>query len=253
MALTTRELATDRRLASGSGLPSTPPAAGESHPAAEEQAPRATSSAPGADPTGEDRRAGRRPSGGGVVPEGAGADTAAAAADRGPDVRLDRRRYPVHGTTPRELRRSLRENGRRVEGEVAFAWTDWSVDVGYEFRRSAGECRVVRPDVRVRITVTLPEWRGRADAPSDLAERWARDLAAMDEHETGHVRLARRAGRRVYDALDTLDPAPCSVLRERADAAADSALADVRRAQDAYDERTDHGRAQARAGPAGGR
>lgn len=186
---------------------------------------------------------------------GSGPPTADAADRRrgGPDVRLDRRRYAVGGSTARELRSSLRENGRRMDGEVAFAWTDWSVDVGYEFRRSGDSCRVTRPDVEVDITVTLPEWRDRGGVSSDLADRWRRDLGIMEEHEAGHVRLARRAGRRVYEALDGLGPAPCAVLRDRADAAADSILREVKKAQEDYDERTDHGRDQRGAVAPGGR
>jgi predicted secreted Zn-dependent protease len=185
----------------------------------------------GGDPAPAPRPAGDRPE-------------TAPAGESGPEVRLDRRRYAVAGTTARELRRSLRENGRRLDGEVAFAWTDWSVDVGYEFRRSGDSCRVTRPDVEVDVTVTLPEWRDRGAVSPDLAGRWRRDLGVMEEHEAGHVRLARRAGRRVHEALDGLRPAPCAVLRDRADAAADSVLREVKRAQEAYDERTDHGRDQ---------
>lgn len=191
------------------------------------------------------------PGSGGVpagAPGGNGPGTAdpepAADGGAGPEVRLERRRYAVAGTTARGLRRSLRANGRRMEGEVAFAWTDWSVDVGYEFRRSGDTCRVIRPDVEVSVAVTLPEWRHRNDVSPDLEERWRRDLAIMEEHEEGHVRLARRAGRRVYGALDSLGPSPCASLRDRADVAAGAVLEDVKRAQEAYDERTDHGRDQ---------
>lgn len=187
---------------------------------------------PGVASGGDGRDAGRAGSGQG------------AEADRGPEITVERRRYAVSGTTARQLRRSLREEGRRMEGRTAFAWTDWSVDVGYEFRRSGEECRIVRPDVEVRIVVTLPEWRDRGGAALDLVSRWRRDLAAMEEHEQGHVRLARRAGRRVYRALEELGPAPCAVLRDRADAAADAVLREERRAQDRYDQRTDFGRRQ---------
>lgn len=169
--------------------------------------------------------------------------------EAGPDVTVDRRRYTVSGSTARQLEASLRENGRRMEGHVAFAWTDWSVDVGYEYRRSDGSCRLVRPDVDVRIVVTLPEWTGRHGASADLVSRWRGDLATMEEHEQGHVELARRAGRRVYDTLREVEPAPCPLLRDRVDAAADAVLGKARRAQDAYDDRTDHGGDQDAARP----
>lgn len=190
-------------------------------------------SAPGADPTGGEP----------------GTDAAASAPpdgrpDPGPDVEVERRRYAVAGTTARQLRRSLRDHGRRMEGRTAFAWTDWSVDVGYDYRRAEDDCRIVRPDVDVRVVVTLPEWRDRGSAELDLVSRWLRDLSAMEEHEQGHVRRARRAGRRVHRALRELDPAPCALLRDRADAAVDEVLRAEREAQDAYDARTQHGMKQ---------
>lgn len=179
-----------------------------------------------------------------AAPGGARQEAPGTAPAGGPDVSLDRRRYAVAGSTARQLHRSLRANGRRMDGDIAFAWTDWSVDVGYEYRRSGDSCRVTVPDVEVGIVVTVPEWRHRDDASPELADRWRRDLATMEEHEAGHVRLARTAGRRVFEALEALDPAPCGLLRDRVDAAAGRVLEDVRRAQEAYDERTDHGRSQ---------
>lgn len=173
-----------------------------------------------------------------------GAGAGEASPGGGPDVRVQRRRYAVSGSTARQLRRSLRRNGRRMEGRVAFAWTDWSVRVGYEYERVGDACRIVEPDVDVRVAVILPDWRGRDGAPTDLVRRWERDLATMRRHEAGHVEVARRAGRRVHRALEELEAAPCASLQSRADSAADEVLREARRAQDRYDERTRHGEEQ---------
>lgn len=165
----------------------------------------------------------------------------------GPTVEVIRRRHPVDGTTARQLRGSLSREGRRIEGETAPAWTDWRVDVGYDYRREGERCRLTSPDVEVRVTVHLPRWVDSAGASPELRRRWRRDLRAMERHEEGHVRLARRAGRRVHGALADLPAGPCDGLRARADSAAAAVLEEARAAQRRYDDVTDHGRRQERA------
>lgn len=222
----------------------------------------AAAGAPGAGPdgsradaiSGKDGEGGAPPDSAPAAGAPAGSDTAPGragpvTAEAGPEVTIERRRYAVSGSTARELRSSLREQGRSMEGRTAFAWTEWTVDVGYEYRRSGDECRVVRPEVDVGIVVYLPEWRDRGEVSADLVGRWRRDLATMEEHEAGHVELARRAGERVDSALAQMDPAPCALLKDRADAVADAILREARQEQDTYDERTDHGGRQHLARP----
>lgn len=169
--------------------------------------------------------------------------------EEGLSVQVARRRHAVTGRTARQLRGSLGREGQRIEGEAAPAWTDWKVDVGYEYRREEDRCRLTSPDVEVRITVHLPRWVDSAGAPGRLRERWRRDLRAMERHEEGHVRLARRAGRRVHRALADLSGGRCDRLRARADSIAAAVLEEARAAQRRYDDVTDHGRRQDRAGP----
>lgn len=211
-------------------------------------------SAAGAGPAAGDRTAREGPPAGAGVRSGRGAPAGeappVAGADRKLDglrVRVSRRRHAVSGTTVRQLRRSMDREGRRIEGETAPAWTDWDVGVGYDYRREGGRCRLTRPDVEVSVTVHLPRWSDSARAPASLRERWRRDVRAMERHEEGHVRLARRAGRRVHRALSALPGADCGELRARADSAAAAVLARAREAQRRYDDVTDHGRRQERA------
>lgn len=210
----------------------------------------------GARPSGDGSpERGTRHAGSGSGERQGGGTSAASPAPRsdegeeGLSVQVARRRHAVAGRTARQLRGSLGREGRRIEGETAPAWTDWKVNVGYEYRRQEDRCRLTSPDVEVRITVHLPRWVDSAGAPRRLRERWRRDLRAMERHEEGHVRLARRAGRRVHRALADLPGGPCDRLRARADSAAAAVLGEARAAQRRYDDVTDHGRRQDRAGP----
>lgn len=238
VAYTAHELATV-----GPGVPaSTSAGAGPAADVSGEAGARDDRNGPGA------RRGAASSRTGSSGPGASGAHGEPRAGGEGPRVEVSRRRHPVDGTTARELRGSLGREGRRIEGETAPAWTDWRVDVGYDYRREGGRCRVTSPDVEVRVTVHLPRWVDSADASPELRRRWRRDLRAMERHEEGHVRLARRAGRRVHGALAGLPAGRCGRLRARADSAAAAVLEEARAEQRRYDDVTDHGRKQERAG-----
>lgn len=176
---------------------------------------------------------------------GAGSATHAQSAPSGLEVRTEREYYDVEGTTAEEVLASMRQGARELEGDAAFAWT--AADTEYQYRyaadRAEGRCRMSQVDVLVRVTVTLPRWTPRR-ASWALRNQWNDYLRALERHEDGHVRLARRGGERILRSLEGLRAPSCEALGERAKAEAERILGRIDEEQRRYDEETRHGQTQ---------
>jgi predicted secreted Zn-dependent protease len=109
--------------------------------------------------------------------------------------------YSVAGATAAEVRAALERNptikAERHRVGTTAAEIHWQP--GFDMRD--GRCRVRSVKVTVTIVTTLPRWEAPPDAPAALRQGWERFLAALTEHEAGHAEIARRAARRIEDAL----------------------------------------------------
>lgn len=102
------------------------------------------------------------------------------------------------------------------------------------------EFTIVRIRMRIPSSITWPEMTARDQRAA------AATLAALRHHEIGHVRIAIAEVDRLNSAPFTVTPDP-EVYRRRLVQRAEEGIATIARAQEAYDQLTDHGRRQDRA------
>ena len=148
--------------------------------------------------------------------------------------------YEVHATSPQKAREEM--NRRRPVGDRGpfDALTKWFVSWHFSHRKEGGRCRVGTPRIEVAITTTLPRW-----IEGESTEGWQRYLAGLSEHESGHAQNARAAGEAVFETLEKLPPAAsCGDLDAQATREGKEVLRSFNAEDDAYDQRTQHGKTQ---------
>ena len=132
----------------------------------------------------------------------------------------------------------IHEGGNAMHGH-----TSWHVSWHFDWRHEAnGSCAIASVHCDATAEVTLPELQS---TDKDMSERFERYLAALKEHERGHVRIAESAAQQVDAAILALPAAAdCASLERSANDAGQQILARSRSAEARYDQETRHGRTQ---------
>jgi predicted secreted Zn-dependent protease len=153
-------------------------------------------------------------------------------------------RYEVFGTTPTELRQSMRDRGPLEQGRRWDGYTNWRVGWTYRYAMRSGTCEITEVEVAYSSRVVLPEWRAPSGTSVDLRRDWNRYLAALRTHEEGHVRIGADAAREILAGIGALTAPSCTDMSARADRLGHRTLDEFRARQRAYDAETGHGRTQ---------
>ena len=144
------------------------------------------------------------------------------------------RRYPVTGNTAAEVRAQLDATGPVDDhGTRRDGLTHW--EIRWQLPAGDGTCRADTVQVDAQVVVTLPDWRAPDGVDPVLRRQWEWYLHALAAHEQGHVDVVRQA---LPDVRNALVAAACTDLN----GAGRREVERVRSLQDAYDERTGHGR-----------
>lgn len=154
--------------------------------------------------------------------------------------------YDVEGDSEAQLRAALDAHGPEDQsGERHDAYTAWHVTWRFPFSQTEEGCSTGPVTTKVRVTITLPRWRGWADENDPLVKHWRRYLDALKEHETGHRDTGFRAATDITEELPALPPKPtCEEAEEAANAAARAVLERHRARDTEYDAETRHGATQ---------
>ena len=128
----------------------------------------------------------------------------------------------------------------REAGQPFHGYTDWRIHWNYRYRpRSDGLCGVSSVDVRLAVTMTLPDLK---ESTAEGAAQFAAYFPALVEHEDGHQRIGAAAARDVEAAIAQLPPAPsCPMLEREIARAANDLVERARQNNKAYDAATRHG------------
>ncbi|MEM9501923.1 MAG: DUF922 domain-containing protein [Pseudomonadota bacterium] len=147
-----------------------------------------------------------------------------------PDTEI--RYYWVEGMTGAELRAELEERGPLGNDG---ATVDATASYYLEWQLSSAGPRLCNADITITTWVIFPRHRNPDALPPETRARWLANIAALEAHEMGHIEMA-------YDALPDLRRALENGSCEGANRRADAVMSRLRRAQEAYDQQTDHGR-----------
>ena len=155
-------------------------------------------------------------------------------------------RYAIEGSTPLELRRELNvkrphtSDGRQFDGR-----TRWYVSWRYRYRKTGSGCVIASVNTSLKVTITLPQWRDESSADRATRQRWARYLAALEQHEQGHRQNGVDAANEIDAAIATMPPAgTCDALGAEANVVGKSILQKYNQRDVDYDRDTRHGATQ---------
>ncbi len=150
--------------------------------------------------------------------------------------------YAIHGSSPTQLRSQLNQCGPIADGRANDAYTKWFVN-WQVFDKEGNGCAVGRVAIHVRVDMYLPQWTD-ASTP-DLQHRWNTYIAALTNHEAGHLAHGFGAAEQVYRTLERLAPvATCAQLDAGASTAARAVLDSFSARDVTYDAQTRHGATQ---------
>ena len=130
----------------------------------------------------------------------------------------------------------------REQGEVFRGDTRWRVNWDMRWQQSpGGRCALTRVQTRLTATITLPQIDGAWNA--EARARFVRYVAALKQHELGHVESGRLAAQSIDRRLSAFPVMPsCHALEQAANAAGFALLEQARQRDLAYDRTTGHGR-----------
>lgn len=105
--------------------------------------------------------------------------------------------YSVTGKTGKQLFKSIERRGPRRGHAIATTRTD--IDVrNVRTRRRGRSCVVIRADVIVKLTYTLPRWRGSRRASKRVRRSWNAFAARVNRHERKHGQISKNYARKLY-------------------------------------------------------
>ena len=148
------------------------------------------------------------------------------------------RTYEVTGTTFRDVLASMRANGPLAErtGRRHYGVTEVGFRQSYDYQRARGRCELLGADIRLDLTIVLPEWSDREGASSRTVERYERLRADIVEHEERHAAIAREYLAKLEAEMDQPVSAPsCGALEAGLRARSKAVLDRHRCAQLAFD------------------
>ena len=130
------------------------------------------------------------------------------------------------------------------DGRLFHGYTKWFVKWNLKWNSNAdGACKLSNVNIDVDVKVTLPVLVGSTS--SVQKRQFNVYLAALKEHEMGHVETAQKAAVQIEKLLNALPQmASCAQLQEKANALGEGVLKDARQRDLDYDAGTKDGREQ---------
>jgi predicted secreted Zn-dependent protease len=134
--------------------------------------------------------------------------------------------YDVQGQT-------LEEVARNIEQLQEAGQTHW--DANYQVTEWGQGNDIVKADVTVTVSVSMPNWPGVTSRPQAEQDEWNRFVEALREHEQGHIDLANQYLENADTLIEGYD-------EDTAKRQWQENLSALQQASDGYDGQNDHGR-----------
>jgi len=149
--------------------------------------------------------------------------------------------YSVTGANWREIRQSIAQ--ARPWRDSFDGDTRWDITWRFHTVSSPSGCSGSGFSTSIKITTTLPRWTPPTNVDAAVKEQWTRYFTNLAQHELGHARLGLAAAAEVQKRIATIGTqSDCAQLKNLINERANQVVADFRRREQEYDERTNHGR-----------
>ncbi len=160
--------------------------------------------------------------------------------------------YQVYGYTAADVQRQLFNCSPFSDKDGKFAAStnysiNWRVSyVGDE----QGQCKISSAVVGVHVAQIMPHWNDSSYAMPGYAGRWQTFVNNLQTHEDGHRDLYLAYAAQLLQDLQALPTNNCENFMSYANSRANADLSQLRQADEAYDQRTNHGASQGAVIPA---
>lgn len=153
--------------------------------------------------------------------------------------------YSITGATLAEIRQSLNQAKGENEKNTVDGLTAWQIDWRYKVTPTASGCRCSAFTTQMAITITLPRWLLPGNAGQDVKNAWTRYFTTLLRHEDGHVQNALRMAAQMQQSVAVIgEDRDCDGLKKKIGARIQQIVAEHRKWDKEYDERTHHGMLQ---------
>lgn len=148
--------------------------------------------------------------------------------------------YTVNGKTAGDLDKALSRNGPLLKstGRHHPGAAEIRFDAKVRYGREEGQsCRVTGVYVNVYAKVSLPRWKQRRKASSELALIWDTLSADIKRHEESHIVIARSHASKMEHEIGSLrSRSDCGTLRADIDAITQRIMTAHDKAQQQFDK-----------------
>ena len=130
----------------------------------------------------------------------------------------------------------------RENGEVFHGHTAWNIQWRFWWQSNQQQCRLNKVDVSLVITLTMPKLIKGEKQIQQVWDNWYPNLL---NHEQGHIDLATITAKDIEQSLLAM-PAQsnCKKVEQAANKLAQQKMAELSKASERYDNKTNHGETQ---------
>jgi predicted secreted Zn-dependent protease len=159
-------------------------------------------------------------------------------------LRFNEEFYGFTAANAGDIAEALSTFGPELAGERVPAVSRQELEWDYQLSETNGECRLQGAEVRLDITVVLPEWLDAAARPEALRARWCEFDEAVRKHEDGHVSLYIEGARDLLRRVRRVQPGVCETVQQEVDEQGRISIEHYGERQSAYDRDTRGGQTQ---------
>ncbi len=147
--------------------------------------------------------------------------------------------FAVYGKTAEDLDREIAKRGPKLmlTGTRHPGATSMEFDIKTKFMSDGKYCRLANAYVSLDLKLTLPSWKNRKTADTDMAIMWDTLSSDIKRHEERHAIIARNYALELERRLESLPRQKnCKLVQVSAEKAADGLLAAHAKAQADFDK-----------------
>ncbi len=181
---------------------------------------------------------------GALVGCASGGSSLAQTLPRGVTLRLNEEFYGFRADNAGDIAEALSRFGPELGGERVPAVTRQELEWDYQLAGTNDVCRLRSAEVRLDITMVLPEWLDAESGPEPLQARWREFEEAVRKHEDGHVRLFIEGARDLLRRIQRVQAGTCEAVELEVDEQGRISIEHFDDRQSQYDRDTRGGQTQ---------
>ncbi len=181
---------------------------------------------------------------GALVGCASGGSSLAQTLPRGVTLRLNEEFYGFRADNAGDIAEALSRFGPELGDERVPAVSRQELVWDYQLAGTNEACRLQSAEVRLDITMVLPEWLDAESGPEPLQARWREFEEAVRKHEDDHVRLFIEGARDLLRRIQRVQAGTCETVELAVDEQGRISMEHFGERQARYDRDTRGGQTQ---------